>query len=47
MCDVSLWIEVMGVEKTAFEAAEFDQEQDLCWLGCGPGRGCGVVALCD
>jgi transposase len=27
--DVSLWNEVLGVEKTVFEAVEYDQEQDL------------------
>ena len=29
MRDVSLWNEVLGVEKTVFESVEYDQEQDL------------------
>jgi hypothetical protein len=27
--DVSLWKEVLGIEKTVFESVEYDQEQDL------------------
>jgi transposase len=46
--DVSLWNAVLGVEKTVFEALEYDQEQDLLVARlrptrrargrCGPGR---------
>jgi hypothetical protein len=50
--DVSLWNEVLGVEKevlgvekTVFESVEYDQEQDLLVARFGPRNGRGVVAV--
>jgi hypothetical protein len=44
--DVSLWNGVLGVEKTVFEALEYDQEQDLVVARVRPTKGRGVVVVC-
>ena len=47
MRDVSLWNEVLGVEKTVFESVVYDQEQDLLVARVRPTkRAWGRCGLC-